>query len=68
MNVVQAYPDYPDAAKAGFEGIVDTSSIWVANRSAMEVVVIDRKSKASVIGRRTQPAIGVMDTCTDLLS
>lgn len=26
MNVAQAYPDYPDAAKAGFEGIVDTST------------------------------------------
>jgi hypothetical protein len=25
MNVAQTYPDYPDAAKAGFEGIVDTS-------------------------------------------
>ena len=66
-DVAQAYPAYPDAAKAGFEGVVDTS-IWVANWSAMEVVVTDRKGRTSVIGRRTQPEIGAMDTWTDLLN
>ncbi|BBJ23408.1 hypothetical protein [Candidatus Nitrotoga sp. AM1P] len=66
-DVAQAYPAYPDAAKAGFEGVVDTS-VWVANWSVMEVVVTDRKGRTSVIGRRTQPAIGAMDTWTDLLN
>ena len=65
-DVAQAYPGYPDSAKAGFEGVVDTS-IWVANWSAMEVVVTDKKGRSSVIGRRTQPAVNAMDTWNDLL-
>lgn len=64
MNVAQ---DYPDTAKTGFKGIANTS-IWVANWSAMGVVVTDRKGRSSVIERRTQPAIGAMDTWTDLLN
>ncbi|RFC36170.1 MAG: hypothetical protein DID92_2727743730 [Candidatus Nitrotoga sp. SPKER] len=64
-DVAQAYPDYPDAAKAGFEGGVDTS-LWVANWNSMEIVVTDRKGKSSVIGRRTQPAVNAMDTWSDL--
>ncbi|MEO6421754.1 MAG: hypothetical protein ABIR84_03490, partial [Candidatus Nitrotoga sp.] len=65
-DVAQAYPGYPDSAKAGFEGVIDTS-IGVANWNTMEVVVTDRKGRTSVIGRRTQPAVNAMDTWNDLL-
>ena len=65
-DVAQIYPGYPDSAKAGFEGTVDTSR-WVANWHTVEVIVTDKKGKFSVIGRRTQPAINAMDTWNDLL-
>lgn len=65
-DVAQAYPDYPDSAKAGFEGIVDTSRS-VANWNTMEVIVTDKKGKSSVIWRHTQPAVNAMDTWNDLL-
>lgn len=65
-DVAQAHPGYPDSAKAGFEGVVDTLR-WAANWHTMEVVVTDKNGQFSIIGRRTQPAINAMDTWSDLL-
>jgi hypothetical protein len=65
-DVAQAYPGYPDSAKAGFEGAFDTFK-WVAHWQTMEVVVTDKREETTVLSRRTQPARNAMDTWGDLL-
>lgn len=53
-DVAQSLPHFPDSAKAGFEGTVD-SSTWSNGFKTLEVVVTDKNATTTVLERRTFP-------------
>lgn len=67
MDVAQAFPDYPDSGKAGFEGKVDISNQSIPLQT-IELVVTDKQGGKNVLTRRTLPALDAKQTWSDLLS
>lgn len=65
-DVAQAFPGYPDSAKAGFEGTVDAAK-WPIGVHTLELVVTDKQGGTTVLTRRTIPASNAKETWSDLL-
>jgi hypothetical protein len=65
-DVAQAYPGYPDSAKAGFEGSIDSSQ-WPVGLQTLELVVTDPQGGSTVLTRRMRPPSGAKETWSDLL-
>lgn len=66
-DVTQAYPGYPDSAKAGFQGSIDSSK-WPLGLQTLELIVTDKQGGTTSLTRRTRPAPNAKETWSDLLT